>query len=161
MASAVAKIPGNHHVDIIFIRADLCHQGRIGGGKRLIQIERHEHSDAKPNRVRMGGMYPGLDFFIELRKMDPKYLRTEQITGGPIIDMGQKSIHGRDCLAIILHLADQKTVEIVFLIVGMQEAAAKRQVASGVPESSFANFRSAGVRTPITVSGQMVGISLL
>lgn len=105
-------------------------------------------------------MYPGLDFFIELRKMDPKYLRTEQITGGPIIDMGQKSIHSRDCLAIILHLADQKTVEIVFLIVGMRKLLQKA-VASGVPESSFANFRSAGVRTPITVSGQMVGISLL
>lgn len=53
--------------------------------------------------------------------MGPKYLRTEQITGGPIIDMGQKSIHGRDCLVIILHLADQKTMEIVFLIVGMRK----------------------------------------
>ena len=47
-------------------------------------------------------------------------------------------------------------MEVVLLVVCVRKSAA-----SAVPASSFARFRSSGVRTPITVSGATVGISLL
>ena len=84
----------------------------------------------------------------------------QQVAGGPVVHKGQKGIQGGHRLPVIPQGADQQPVKVVLLVVVCGAAARESLRQYRCPRYSAASLRSSGIRTPMTVSGGTVGISL-
>ena len=85
------KIPGSHHINIVFLRSDRCDQLRILRVKILFKKMIHQDFDCKPDGISSVRGKPLMNIREQFLMVFPENLRRELITGSPIIHKRQEA----------------------------------------------------------------------
>ena len=85
----------------------------------FLQVVAHQHPDAKTDRIGVIRGQPALDLFCKSIKMLLYHPNRQKIAGSPVVDTGQKTVQLSDQRRIIFNLLNQKSVEVIFLIILM------------------------------------------
>ena len=114
--------PGDHHIDVVFFRAD-------GGGNLqklrleiLVEEVRHQHLKAEAAGVRFLGRSPDPDLSEQFGLVPLERLRGHDVADRPIIHVGQKRIHRGDAGPIILDFGNQQGMQHILVEVIVRQA---------------------------------------
>ena len=114
-----SKIPGTHHVYIIFVRFNFGYLFRIFRFKLFIQIIPHQHSNSKTDDIRVIRCYPATDFLDKYVQMIFYCPERDHITGCPVIYIREKTVQCGNTGWIVFNLFNQQSMKVVFFIIFM------------------------------------------
>lgn len=119
------KIPGNHHIDIVFFGAEGGNEVEMGGFKMLLRIIFHQHFNGETNGVGMVGAEPLQNLRIKLLLLVAEDFWRDHVAGGPVVDIGQEFVECVYGVFKVFHPFDEKAVNIIFFVTGMGKRAEK------------------------------------
>ena len=109
--------PGDHHVDVVFIRADCGHPLQILRVESCrLQIVTHQHAHAEAAGIDVRAGHPAANGRKQRVGVPGEHPGRQHIAGGPIIYIRKKDFHRGQAGVIIAHQAQQRPVQIVFII---------------------------------------------
>lgn len=122
------KIPGAHHVNVIFVCArggNVGDGGQICGEEVIAKAIGHEHLNGKAAGVRVRISNPARNGQAKGGDIAGQCDRAKDVTGGPIVDIGKESFERGSQLGAVGAHGEQAGVEIVGVIGGVREGAEK------------------------------------
>ena len=108
-----SKIPGDHHIYIVFPGTDFRYPLQIYRIKIILQKVLHQHSDAEPDHIGLLRGHPFPDLFRKHLRMFPKAFRRQLIAGRPVVDIRQEPVQLLQALGRIPYFRQNKGVKLI------------------------------------------------
>ena len=104
LGKSCGKVPGDHHVYIIFIDFNYGNFFEIFRAEIRVEIVRHKHFDAEADGIDLAAFYPTAALVRQSRRMLFECLRAQSVAGRPVVHIRKKGVERGDGGGIVLFL---------------------------------------------------------